>query len=624
MKLTVRILNGKRSGLEIELPIASGHASNHIYFLEDEALEFTVEVDTPLDDLFLCLHENEVAATNSYSKGEVWTYEWKPKSLSKWGYECFFHNYYGMAELTLATKSDSIGERLVIEQFSPIEVLAKKLNAERAEKMLDFLALHDNEALAAFFRVTRLKAGFKEGERTVNFLIEQLERNVLLLVAELPKIYSKPIAKLTPVTKLVVLSENSMTDDTTLAWIAENCDGLYPVDDADRALLEFEGVFYSSEKILENHLKENLNIYENQVVHGFIISLMRAASELLRRLEDYPSSKVRPQQNLSGYLSFFSQLSRFAKTINRNKVERCRGLISTLQRLKRVFDERVPVVNPIMGTPHFTRKARYNLHYQKVFHKIIAWHRFGSPDWSVQEELFSIQSIPKLFEYYLLFLMKHHLDTESILGEKLELVKSPTSGKSDFEYTWGQFSVKLLYELKAWTHDHSNSDESIIINSEGWTIHKNSGELKPRGQIGANANRCPDMLISVTGPTGEQRHLIVDAKYTTDKKAFAHYLPELTMKYLHGLHEKNSGKNLSIGLMIVNPSETCTSRHFHHHRYSIFGASPVSPALLVSSIAPGLAENLNSDFKSNLSRFLYLMRSSLQNSEHAPYLEVVA
>ena len=132
---------------------------------------------------------------------------------------------------------------------------------------------------------------------------------------------------------------------------------------------------------------------------------MRAASEILRGLEDYPSSKVRAQSGLSGYLSFFSQLSKFAKVINRNKVERCKELIENLQRLKRNFDKQVPVSSAVIGTPQFTRKARYHLHYQKVFHKIIAWHRFGAPDWSVQEELFSIQTIPKLFEYYLLFLI---------------------------------------------------------------------------------------------------------------------------------------------------------------------------------------------------------------------------
>ncbi|QBX42228.1 DUF2357 domain-containing protein [Pseudomonas fluorescens] len=624
MRFIARIISGKRKDQIFELSSIEAHIGENIYFLEDEAIEFRLELERPVDDITLCLHENEISATNNFKEGEKWIYEWKPKSLAKWGYECFFHNYYGMAELVLATKIDNYNERIIIEQFSPIEVLAKKINAERAEKMLSFLAAHDNEALAAFFRVTRLKAGFKEGDKSVSFLIDQLERNVLLLSAELPKIYSKPIAKLIPVTKVVAFSENSIIDDTTLAWIAENCDGLFSVDDIERALLEFDSELYSSEKILENHLKEELSIYENQVVHGFIISLMRAASELLRRLEDYPASKIRTQQDLSGYLSFFSQLSKYAKIINRKKAERCRELIEALQGLKRKFDDKVPVTTPIIGTPQFTRKARYNLHYQKIFHKIIAWHRFGSPDWSVQEELFSIQSIPKLFEYYLLFLVKNHLDTETVLGEKLELLQNPSLSKNDFEYQWGEYNIKIMYEPKAWTHEHLQSSASQIINSEGWTFNHHNGDLKPRGQTGANANRCPDILLAITSSDGETRQLIIDAKYTNSKKAFTHYLPELTMKYLHGLHEKETGLNPSIGLMIVNPSEQCTTRHFHHQRYSIYGATPVTPALLVSSITPGETEEKNSDLKNNISQFLYLMRSSFKKEDRKTYLEIVA
>jgi hypothetical protein len=323
-------------------------------------------------------------------------------------------------------------------------------------------------------------------------------------------------------------------------------------------------------------------------------------------------------------LSFFSQLSRFAKIINKNKVSRCKDLISTLQRLKRTFDDRVPVSDTVIGTPQFTRKARYNLHYQKIFHKVIAWHRFGSPDWSVQEELFSIQSIPKLFEYYLLFLIKHHLDDERLDGDKLKLVQTPGLDKHNFEYEWGGCTVNLMYEHKAWTPGHVNSMNASIVNTEGWTFSQVNGDIRPRGRHGPYANRSPDMIISLIGPLGDQQHLILDAKYTSSKKAFSHYLPELTMKYLHGLHEKKTGKSLSAGLLIVNPEEKCVTRHFHHHDYSIYGPTPVTPALLVSSVAPGRAEQQDSDFRRNLSQLLHLMKSSLKMPIDKPHLQVVS
>jgi hypothetical protein len=623
MKLTAKVISGKRTGQEFELTTSRHPVSGQIFFLEDEALEFRLEVLNPIGDVFLCLHENEVGFSSSRECNGGWIYEWKPKSIYRSTYECFFHNYYGMAELSISTKTDGAGESVIVEQYAAIEIFAKKLNAERAEKMLDFLAHHNNDALAAFFRVTRLNAGFKEGDRSIGFLIEQLERSVQLLVNELPSIYAKPIAKLIPETKVVVVTQSSVTDDTTLAWMAENSDNLYPVDDQERALLELDGTYYSSEKILENHLKEELDIYENRVVYGFIISLIRATSEILRGLEDYPSSKIRTQSGLSEYISFFSQLGKFAKIINGNKVTRCKELAARLQRLKRVFDEKVPVSHAEIGTPQFTRKARYNLHYQKIFHKVIAWHRFGAPDWSIQEELFSIQSIPKLFEYYLLFLIKHHFDSARISGMKLDLVNSHVLDRNNFEYDWGGYTIRLNYEFKAWTHGHASSVGATIINSEGWTYSSTTSDLRPRGQYGPYANRSPDMIICLVAPSGEQRQLILDAKYTTSKKAFTHYLPELTMKYLHGIHEKNTGRSLSTGLVIVNPSESCETRHFHHSNYSIYGPNPVTPALLVSSVAPGMAENNDSDFRRNLSQLLVMMRSSI-GGEHRHRFEIVA
>lgn len=79
--------------------------------------------------------------------GELWTYRWLPKRLGRFSYECFFHNYYGIAELVLEAQ---YGERTELFSFQSIEVLAKKLNAERVDKMLNYIAKIDSNALCAF------------------------------------------------------------------------------------------------------------------------------------------------------------------------------------------------------------------------------------------------------------------------------------------------------------------------------------------------------------------------------------------------------------------------------------------------------------------------------------------
>jgi len=610
MLMNLEILNGTRARTVIGLSPNTAATAIQPYVLEDEALNISVTLPTHYDTLFIVLNDVEVHHTSSRQDGESWTYYWSPQRLPKWGYECFFHNYYGLAELYLGTRDSISDEIVLVQEFQPLEVLAKKITAERVEAMLSFLAAHDNEALAAFFRVTRIKAGFKEGDRAVNYLIDQLERNLDLLSSEIPKILINPIAKLVPESKIVPVTDSSSIDETTLAWLSENTDSLFPDDNPETALLSYDGNLYGASKVLENHLVDEVDIYENQVLHGFTFTLLRAASDILTRLELPINARTLNRE--TGYVSFFTQMARFSKLINQTKVDRCKKLVTRLHTIKRSLEDRLPVSVKVIGTPQFTRKARYNIHYQRIYHKIISWHRFGAPDWSVQEELFSIQSVPKLFEYYVLFLTKHHLDNQLVRGNRLELTQQPTLKQDEFIYRWGDLNVSLVYEMKAWTPNHENAHDASLINSEAWTYDKEKGYLNLRGsRSGLNSNRCPDVMLGVSDTNGKALYFVIDAKYTSNKKAFTHYLPELTMKYLHGIHEKATGLAPAKGLIIVNPSATCGTKHFHHNDYSMFGAKAVSPALLVSSITPGDAEQINSDYGRNLSQALFTLSKEL-------------
>lgn len=92
-------------------------------------------------------------------------------------------------------------------------------------------------------------------------------------------------------------------------------------------------------------------------------------------------------------------------------------------------------------------KAKKDSLYLSVFKKIVDWYRFGSPDWSVQEELLSIQSIPKLFEYYSLFYIKVVLEKKYISKSTIE----PTSESLSFSFNLKKdLKLNLFYEPKYW------------------------------------------------------------------------------------------------------------------------------------------------------------------------------
>lgn len=463
MKLEIEIVSGKRTGTHLSLhPIASMQLEP-IILLEDEALRFHVLLNEYYENLVLVLHENEVPYSQCIIQGEQYRYEWFPREINS-RKEPFFHNYYGTAELVLISKKNA--EPIIIQQYHPIEILAKKINAERVDSMLSFLASHDSEVLAIFFRVTRIRAGFKEGGKSDIFLIEQLERNATFLSSVLPVIYSNPLVSLRQQSRLVIPNEHTLVDENTLSWLSENTDSLYQVGNQQNAILDINGDFYSVSKVLETHLIKQTDVYENRVLHGFVSVLAHAAKDILRGLSQ-PPIETRPHVTVDGYLSFFSQIKKFLSTINTSKIERCERLVKKFESFAERLRRKLPVKSSFKGVPQFTQKTKQNIYYQKIFHRMIAWHRFGAPDWSLQEELFSIKDIPKLFEYYLLFLIKDHFDKlPSVRGMTISSTTDAIND-NDFEYAWDGFQLSIRYEPKIWQYGHNKAYSQVLINSEG-------------------------------------------------------------------------------------------------------------------------------------------------------------
>ncbi|MNG93903.1 hypothetical protein D3C72_753950 [compost metagenome] len=603
MILDLEILNGIRKGNKINIPLLEGNPFFQDYLLEDEAIKFTLFLTEYSDKVSIVLHENEVESTYSTEHEDGWLYVWLPRQLGRGYFESFFHNYYGIAELSISIHRNDFHHSF---NLAKIDVLAKKINADKVNGMLEFLAKHNSEALCSFFRVTRRNAGFKEGDTPIDIFVEQLE-NITKSIAPLIKgIASNPITKLSHADRYVQHNERTNIDDLTLSWISDNVDQLIETDDIDLAILEYSGSYYSVNKIKENALIEVHDVYENQIVHGFIYSLIMSASSILN---GFTLSKPQPSKinsSIEGYSSLFTQIKKFQKEINAKNISRCRDIIETLSAMKFEITRRIPTKKIETGIPTFTMKAKNKPHYLSLYNKIVMWHRYGKPDWSMQEELLSIKNIPKLFEYYLLFYIKENLDrifTPAVLS---------LSNKDaiQFSYSLGEYKITLYYEPIYWMIGHTNVDSSSLINIENWTVKNN--DVTRRGSTHKYSQRSPDYVIALTKNDTILKCFILDAKYTKTKKAFIEYIPDLVLKYLHGLHSPSFSKNVISGLMIVNPSDSAQTMHFHNSTYDIFSETPISPAIILSSISPGNEFTDNVDFEKILKRItdLYIVESN--------------
>lgn len=604
--LSIEIISGVRKGDAFELQELSSPYIKVMAIREDEALRFSVKLDEFYEDLNLVLHEIETPHTHRYQKDGGWIYEWLPREI--YGRkEAFFHNYYGLAEMQLVSREQSgaasdVRYALFIE-FHPLEVFAKKINADRVDRMLGFLASDDGKDLASAIRVTRIKAGHKEGGKTETFLLERIENNVTFLKGVLPAILAAPLSRLQQSTRLIVPNNETLIDESSLRWVSENPDSLYKTYSVDDAVLNYQGEYFSTSKLLESKSSNSTDIYENQILHGFVFSIITAVGKIRSRLLASNIQERSSGGGFNGYVSLFTQINKFSSAINKNKVDKCNRLMAEMSSMYARLKRNVPVSRPCLDPPRHTQKSKFNLLYRQVFARSIAWRRYGAPDWSFQDELFSIQSIPRLFEYYLLCVIKRHLKESTIEGSSFN---DEPEVPDIFVYSGIDVTVKLMYEPDIWSVGHASAVDQDLVNTEGWTVYYGRGDVKisKRGSFGGRANRCPDIVIQLATKGQPRKYVIIDAKYTDNSRAYLNYLPELTMKYVHGIQRQGSGVNPTVALIIVNPSEEPVTRHFHHHDYSIYGKYAVTPALLVSSIDVSAAHEPGSNFRKDLARVM--------------------
>lgn len=260
----------------------------------------------------------------------------------------------------------------------------------------------------------------------------------------------------------------------------------------------------------------------------------------------------------------------------------------------------MPVYRSIRDIPHVTPKVRVNKPYLDVYYQIILWQDQVKPNWMLYDNLIGIKSIPILFEYY----------PYCRIAETLNILfKNNDEDNSTFIFDVGDSKIKLLKEPNFWMVDYINSQSEQFVNTEDWTKYYNKKdkkeELRVRSSKGPNARRTLDVVIEITKKEGKKCLLILDAKYTYPHKAFTDYLPELTMKYVHGIGNKYVGAQAVDSLTIIYPNDTANIKSYHHNRYAFDGEIPTIPALQTVSLVP------KSDHADEL---IYLLKSLLKLS----------
>lgn len=596
MKLIVRILTGSRKGREI---ILSADASQHHmpYLREDEAIELRLQVSSIFSFATLEVNQHSIDATdiNYIEKEGVVDFIWKPK-VNGYYLDSLFFNYFGVSRFNILLKDNYEAENLV--SFQPIQILARLDKANKIDDMFSYLSNISNGLLNSFFSISNKQAGFDYGSLSPDLLIDRIEHTLNEINDSFSFIINNKISRLIPEYKILPISGDDELDDTSLGWLLENLSVLEPDENPDQAHIYHEGQHYRVSSIYKPVLIESTDIYENQIIHGFLECVLHEVQQILAHYEGGSDRFNEIIDDSEGYVSFFENVFKFKRLLLRNKYEKINNILKIIRSIQFSLDKYLPVSKINSSRPVVTQKVNDNYVYRSIFLSIIKWHEHRAIDWSAYDRLFSIKSAPELFEMYCYFRLLDSLG--SYFNPKFSLNDSMSSISNTFMDSDGN-EVKLEREPEYWVYNHPSRHRENIVNSENYTKKANSYHL--RGQRGPYSNRKPDFVFQIKNPEGDIKLLVLDAKYTSKKKAFLDYLPDLTMKYVHGIHKINQGVSVVSSLSILYPGVEIGERDwtsYHHHEMSILGSCPIEPSL--QSIGVELGEDRGED---NLIKLVY-------------------
>lgn len=590
MELIIKVLKGKRQGKSIFLQPESGYKKDTSlpYLLETDAISLHLNSQESYSAVELLMDDSEYLFHGSNVNPPDFNYTLMPKSVAYGNYEALFYNYFGVANIVLKLTKSS-GETQLIS-FGNIEILARKLTAEQATFMVDFILQESEGDLYSCLSATRFSANYHDGGETPQAIFNKLITTIKTLEDILPSVINRPITRISSETRMQNGHQVSDVDEQGLAWLNENISVLEETDDTERAHLHYDNTYYLAQEIQTSVIIEHTDIDENRAIYGFLLELKRIVNKL--ETEAPKPLKKQVNQDEEGYRSFFSVMGKWLSKVNGVEINQLSDCKQRISRLIHSFNKHIPVAFPNKGLPVLSQKAKANRFYTTIFRSIMEWYYFNKIDWRAQEMLFAIKGIPKLFEYYTILKVRAYLSLICDLNAKLQ-----ENSSSILQAYYQEILVELYYEPDYWMVGHKNAFDQKYLNTEIRTFEQTSSGKGFKASNHENRRRAPDIVIELTPPSGESILLVLDAKYSKMETAYKERLPECAMKYVHGIHGVNGTSPVKAMILISSTQATKASlADMHVSPYGLFDDKTVTPVLGVQGVQLNDQHIENNDF----------------------------
>jgi hypothetical protein len=496
------------------------------------------------------------------------------ETVWRWDHDpYFFRNCFGLTVIRVELPGDGIHE------FPPVEVVARKLKADEANTMLEYLWVVSPGLIYACFARTGYGGSQGDAPPSVERLLKQLD-GLLKPIERLVDSKSSRVhrRRLVETTGVKAPSPGDVIDDRAVHFALLHLD--YALEQAASNTVQIPvGYRQLSFDRLELVRKvESTDVYENGIIHGVLIHAERRLTAVQNRLTDVlnaidarlADAQSRGQSD-GTYVEFRTVCGYYVSQVANRPLARVSDMLRRVRRAQARASKVIPAT-PVRGKPRLTPTFSSRFLYQVIYRETMAWYKVGDGLSTAADLILGLKTLDRLYEYVCLFKLVDALTSEAW---ELEATEAPVVNEplrddvgEIYRFKHPRFGrAELRYEPQIPT---ATSSTSL------WGLTKITGS--------SHEPFRPDFLLRFEEGAGtEPVTVVLDAKYSTFGTMRNRYIPDLTLKYLHGVINLQRPKKTPFDqLWLLGPVD------FSHWTYHNQGRHlGIAPTIGILQVRPG-------------------------------------
>lgn len=326
--------------------------------------------------------------------------------------------------------------------------------------------------------------------------------------------------------------------------------------------LPIRGRHYTPGGVVAAVSTEDTDTPANRFTHGVGFALERLAHEVRSELAREHAALSDTSAPVDGYVTIRQLTRTQAAEATRARLQAVEKVLSEVRLARARLEKRLPVRSPSLGLTTAPR-VLLDPRYARVRRTLDLLRAPARDEYGPEGLVAGITSLTTLYELYCLAVLHDQLQAKGYrLTRHAHDPSSGVIGAPHILHDGQQFPNTFTYR-------HDSRGELTMLYEPRITHqpHPTAGLMCVSA---FNAYFTPDVVI-----TTRDRVLILDAKFTPHPPR--DLVPEMTIKYLHGLHPTTSDRTL-LGLHLLHYGAGSDPLDFHDR--------PVTPALSTIPVHP--------------------------------------